>query len=570
MAQRQKIETISSAREEPHDAYKAARRAFRWDIPDQLNLGAAVLDEPASLDPSAIALIDGRSGEAYTFSDLAEEASRLSGALMALGAERGNRVAIIAPQGVRTLIAHVAVLRAGLINVPLSERYGRDALIHRMSDSGARFALVSHAGLASLTAIADSLPRLERIIALEGISEKDSMGDGRHGVVTYDGLMAEHGQPCLPTATAPDDPCLMIYTSGTTGPAKGALHGHRVLAGHMPGFRFAHSATPESMDAALGYGTDAIFYTPADWAWAGGMLNLLFPALSEGCPVVFFASSDRFDPTQTVKMMLDRRVTHAFLPPTALRLIRASTDQDLVRALPLRSVMAAGEALGRTTYDWAEQVFGFPINEAYGQTECNLILGSSHQCGVTLPGATGVPVPGHTVAVVREDGTEADDNEMGEIAVCSPDPVSFLGYWNAQAATQRKYLMSPTLGRLLMTGDMAHRDADGFIWFAGRDDDIITSSGHRIGPGEIENSLTAHPAVAAAAVVGVSDPVRTEIVRAFVVVRDGYEPTDALAQTLQRHVRDTLSAHEYPRDIRFLDALPITTTGKIIRRLLKD
>ncbi len=534
----------------PSATYDEARAAFAWDISEQLNIGVQILDAPAALNPQATAIVDGRTGNTTSFGALADEAARLSGALLALGARRGDRVAVISSQGVRTLVVQAAILRSGLISVPLSERYGRDALAHRMADSGARFAFVSAAGAASLASVEDDLSDLEHIIALEPTD----------GALQYDALLADSGQAVAPADTGPDDPCLMIYTSGTTGPAKGALHGHRVLAGHMPGFLFAHDGKVSPED---------VFFTPADWAWAGGLLNLLFPALAQGAPVVAFSDPKGFDPASVVAMMAKRGVTHAFLPPTALKLMRAGVGDDDVRAIGLRSVMSAGEALGRATYEWAERALGFAISEAYGQTECNLIIGSSASHGASRPGATGKAVPGHDVFVVREDGSMTEPGELGEIAVRSPDPVMFLGYWKAEQATQRKYLTSDTLGSLLMTGDMAMRDVDGFIWFMGRDDDVITSSGHRIGPGEIEDSLTGHPAVSMAAVVGVPDDLRTEIVRAFVVLREGFDQSDALAQELRAHVRANLAAHEYPRDIRFVETLPMTTTGKIIRRMLK-
>jgi acetyl-CoA synthetase len=536
----------------PPGTYADARAKFAWAIPERVNIGAAILDDPARQAPNAIALIEGASGQSFTFGALAEDAARLTGALLALGARKGDRVAVIAPQGQRTILVQAAIFRAGLISVPLSERYGRDALAHRLGDSGARFAFVSTAGMSNVAPLLDDLPDLEQVIALDGSCEQ---------ALSFDALMADMGMPAPAADTGPDDPSLMIYTSGTTGPAKGALHGHRVLAGHMPGFLFSHGGQVDEGD---------VFYTPAYWAWGGGLLNLLFPALSLGLPVVAYSDPNGFDPADVVAMMMRHQVSHAFLPPTALKLMRAALDPEAFSAVALRSVMSAGEALGKETYLWAEQCLGFPISEAYGQTECNLVIGSSSAHGTVRPGATGKPVPGHDVRIVREDGSVTDDDEAGEIAIAMPDPVSFLGYWRGEKASARKYITAPDGSELLMTGDMAVRDGDGYIWFMGRDDDVITSSGHRIGPGEIEDSLTGHPAVSMAAVIGVPDDLRTEIVRAFVVLREGYEPDDRLADALRRHVRTHLAAHEYPRDIQFVESLPMTTTGKIIRRLLKD
>lgn len=536
----------------PPGTYEDAWAGFAWAIPDRLNLGAAILDAPALQTPDAVAVIDGVSGQTHSFADLANEAARLTGALLALGACKGDRVAVIAPQGPRTIIVQAAIFRAGLISVPLSERYGRDALAHRLGDSGARFAFVSSTGMAHVALLLDDLPELEHVIALDGPGDR---------TISFDALMADKGEPVSAVETGPDDPCLMIYTSGTTGPAKGAVHGHRVLAGHMPGFLFSHGGQ---------VGKGDVFYTPADWAWAGGLLNLLFPALSLGLPVIAYSDPRGFVPADVVAVMARHQVSHAFLPPTALKLMRAALSLDAISKVGLRSVMSAGEALGKETYLWAQRALGFPVSEAYGQTECNLVIGSSAAYGTVRPGATGKAVPGHDVRIVREDGSRAEDDEAGEIAIAAPDPVSFLGYWKGEDATRRKYIQAPDGGELLMTGDMAVRDGDGYIWFIGRDDDVITSSGHRIGPGEIEDSLAGHPAVSMAAVVGAPDDLRTQIVRAFVVLRDDYEPSDALADALRIHVRTRLAAHEYPRDIRFVEALPMTTTGKIIRRLLKN
>ncbi|MEM1289322.1 MAG: AMP-binding protein [Pseudomonadota bacterium] len=517
-------------------------RSHLWDLPEQLNLGDAILQRGLQTNPEGPAIIDGKTGESTTFRAISDLASAFSGHLRELGAQPGDRVAVIAPQSPSTLAAHIGILRAGMILVPLSQRYGPDALRHRLADSGTRIVVATTHDIKALLPIKSDLPDLQHFVCVDAEFKSDE-------------------QTSLQTAqTAANDPALMIYTSGTTGAAKGAVHGHRVLEGHLPGFHFSHGQAIPS---------GSIFYTPADWAWAGGLLNLLYPALALGFPVVSFADAHGFRPQSVATMMRACAVTHAFLPPTALKMMRAELADEELIGIGLKSVMSAGEALGRETYQWAENAFGFPVSEAYGQTECNLVIGSSAGLGVARPGATGKPTPGHTVFVVREDGTETRAGEAGEIAIASPDPVMFLGYWKAEFATERKFREGP-LGRLLMTGDMALRDMDGYIWFIGRDDDVITSSGHRIGPAEIEDCLVGHPSVSMAAVVGVPDPMRTEIVRAFVVLRDGIEPTDDLKTELRAHVRAQLAAHEYPREIRFLDALPMTTTGKVIRRLLKS
>jgi acetyl-CoA synthetase len=345
----------------------------------------------------------------------------------------------------------------------------------------------------------------------------------------------------------------MVYTSGTTGPPKGALHAHRVLLGHLPGIEFPHEFLPQPGDR---------FWTPADWAWAGGLLNVLLPGLHYGVPVVAYRF-EKFDPEEAAALMARMSVRNAFIPPTALRMLRSAGP--LKTEPRLRSVVSGGEALGSETFEWGQSALGLAINEFYGQTECNLVVASCAQIGVSRPGAIGKPVPGHTVAVIRPDGSPCPAGELGQIAIKRPDPVMFLAYWGKPEATRDKFI-----GDWMTTGDQGVMDADGYVQFVGRDDDVITSSGYRIGPTEIEDCLIRHPAVALAAVVGKPDALRTEIVKAFIVLKAGNAPSDALAVEIQGFVKTRLSAHEYPREVAFIDELPMTTTGKVIRRLLRQ
>jgi len=304
-------------------------------------------------------------------------------------------------------------------------------------------------------------------------------------------------------------------------------------------------------------------WTPADWAWAGGLLNVLLPGLHFGVPVVA-RKSEKFDPEEAFALMARMEVKNTFVPPTALRMLRAVPDPRRF-GLKLRTIGSGGESLGAETFAWGREALGLTINEFYGQTECNLVLASCGAIGVAKPGAIGRPVPGHRVGVVREDGSLCRPGELGQIAVMRPDPVMFLSYWNKPAATDAKFV-----GDWMTTGDQGVVDEEGYVRFVGRDDDVITSSGYRIGPGEIEDCLIRHPAVALAAVVGKPDPVRTEIVKAFIVLKEGFSPTEALKGEIQAFVRERLSAHEYPREIAFRGSLPLTTTGKVIRRLLRE
>jgi acetyl-CoA synthetase len=347
----------------------------------------------------------------------------------------------------------------------------------------------------------------------------------------------------------------MIFTSGTTGLPKGALHGHRVLPGHLPGIRFTHDSVPQPGDR---------LWTPSDWAWAGGLLNCLLPGLALGVPVVF-GPFRKFDPEEAFVLMAKSGVRNAFLPPTALRMMRAGPAPRPRFPINLRTVGSAGESLGREVYAWAKEALGVPVNEFYGQTECNYVLGSSAALGATRAGAIGKAIPGHTVAVIDGDGRPTPAGEVGEIAIRLPDPAMFLGYWQDDAATAAKFR-----GDWMLTGDRARADHDGYVHFVGRNDDIITSAGYRIGPAEIEDCIAGHPAVALAAVVGKPDALRTEIVKAYVVLKPGVSPSPQLAEAIRLHVRSRLSAAEYPREIAFVDDIPLTTSGKVIRRQLRE
>jgi acetyl-CoA synthetase len=286
---------------------------------------------------------------------------------------------------------------------------------------------------------------------------------------------------------------LIIYTSGTTGQPKGALHAHRVLLGHLPGVEMSHDFLPQPGDR---------IWTPADWAWIGGLLDVLLPALHHGVPVV----SKRFTKfTAEAAFGLIRRyeIRNAFLPPTALKIMRAATDPAQGRQVEMRSVASGGETLGAELLDWGRKVLGVTINEFYGQTECNMIVSSCGAIMDAVPGVMGQPVPGHELEVIDASGQPAPQGETGMIAVKRPDPVMFLGYWQNEDATRAKFI-----GDWLVTGDQGQREPDGRIRFVGRDDDVINSAGYRIGPGEIEDCLMRHPAVEMAAVVGKPDEQR--------------------------------------------------------------
>ena len=530
------------------DSYDALYSEFRWNIPERYNIGVDICDKWADGTEKPALIYETKDGEVrrYSFDALRSLSNRTANLIAAHGVRRGERVAILLPQQPETALAHIAAYKLGAIAVPLFILFGIDAIKYRLADSGARVVITDAGGAAKIAQMRDHLPQLETVFCVDGAV---------HGAEDYHHHLQFASDSCEVVRTAASDPALIIYTSGTTGAPKGALLPHRTLLGHMPGVEMSHDF--------LGAQGDLI-WTPADWAWIGGLIDVLFAAWHLGIPVVA-RRFEKFDLEAASDLMSRHAVRNVFLPPTALKMLRAVEDPARRWKLNLRSLASGGESLGVELLQWSREQLGLTINEFYGQTECNMTVSSCSALFDVKPGAIGKPAPGHNVAIIDPSGNIMAPGEQGSIAVRSPDPVMFLEYWNNASATQDKFV-----GDWLVTGDMGVMDEQGYITFVGRDDDVITSAGYRIGPGPIEDCLLSHPAVRTAAVVGKPDPDRTEIVMAFVVLRDGYDPGDGLTRELQQHVRARLSAHEYPQQVRYVDALPQTPTGKIIRRALRD
>ena len=526
------------------DSYEEICAAFRWDVPAAYNMGVAVCDRHAARgNPPALVFVDGDGQVSrYGFGDLKAVSNRLANALTGLGVTPGDRVAILLPQCPESGIAHIAAYKMGAIALPLFVLFGAEALEYRLADSGAKVLITDPANAAKVAAIRDRLPDLAEIIVT-----------GAGGA--WDRLLERASDAFTPRATAAEDPCLLIYTSGTTGPPKGALHAHRTMIGHMPGNEFLHEFYPQPGD---------FFWTPADWAWIGALMDLVMPAWFHGAAVLAFRAP-KFDPEQAFAMMAAHGVRNAFLPPTALKLMRQVEGPKRLFPGSLRTCFTGGEPMGEELFAWGREVLGCSINEGFGQTECNLVVANCSSLYPVRLGSMGRAAPGHEVAVVDAEGNELPSGEMGLIAIRRPDPVMMLEYWRNPAATRDKFV-----GDWLLTGDTGRRDGDGYFWFGGRADDVITSAGSRIGPGEIEDCLMKYPAVGLAAVVGVPDKLRTEIVKAFVVLNPGIAPDEALKTEIQDYVKSRLAAHEYPRLIDFVDALPMTATGKIRRAALRQ
>ena len=518
------------------------RARFNWPAPARYNIAEQICERWARAAPDRVALIyirpDGER-QGYTYIQLSRASSRLANALAAHGLRRGDRCAVLLPQTPETILTHLACYKLGAVAVPLFTLFGEDGLRYRLQDSGAKAVVTDGANLAKLLAIRDDLPALEVIYSID---QRES------GVRGFWQELGKAKDACEMAETTLTDPAFISYTSGTTGPPKGALHGHKVLLGHLPGVETHHNFLPQKGDK---------LWTPADWAWMGGLTNVMMPALNYGVPLVAHRMA-KFDPDEAFALIAREGIRNAFLPPTALKLMRQST----AKAVDMRSVGSGGEALGVEMLDLGYERFGTTINEFYGQTECNLVLGNSHEVFPPRAGSTGKATIGAEVAILGEDGTPMPDGESGEIAVKRGIPQMFLGYWQQPEKTAEKFV-----GDWMLTGDVGMRDEDGYFHFSARADDVITSSGYRIGPSEIEDCLVGHEAVAMAAVIGVPDEVRTEVVKAFVVLNG--QGSEALKAELIARVRARISPHVAPREVEFIDALPMTATGKIMRRELK-
>lgn len=564
------------------DHWAAMHRAFGWEVPERFNIAQACCgrwaQRPDAARRVAIRAHGATPAATLTFAQLQREANAMSNLLVGLGVGRGDRVAIVMPQRFETAIAYMAVLQLGAVAMPLSMLFGPDALEYRLQDSEAVVALCDESSIANVAQVRGSCPLLRTVVGVGGAAAD----------VDWEAQRASLEPDFAPATTHADDGAILIYTSGTTGPPKGALIPHRALVGNLPGFVCSqnwfgfdpHDPARES---------EAVFWSPADWAWTGGLMDALLPSLYFGRPIV--ACNARFHPDTAFALMEQHGVTHTFLFPTALKAMMKAHPHPRERfRLRLQAIMSAGEAVGDAVFGYCRDELGVVVNEMFGQTEINYVVGNCSMNGATAAGvgwparagSMGRPYPGHRVAVIDEDGNEVPEGVPGDVAVNrydvhgEPDPIFFLGYWKNPDATRRKFT-----GDWCRTGDLATRDADGYLWYQGRADDVFKAAGYRIGPSEIENCLVKHPAVINAAVVPKPDPERGALVKAYVVLAPnvlearaishrGRDAFDAqLVGELQLHVKDKLAPYEYPKEIEFIAALPMTTTGKVQRRVLR-
>jgi acetyl-CoA synthetase len=563
------------------DNYPALHAGLRWQVPPDFNIAQVCCGRWARRAGAdrRIAIRAHGTGQTLTYAQLQQEADRMANLLASLGVQRGDRVAIVMPQRFETAIAYIAVFQLGAVAMPLSMLFGPEALEYRLQNSEAVLALCDESSIANLAEIRAQCPALRTVVGIgaAGAQSDVSWGEERSQLAaTFEAA-----------GTLAEEAAILIYTSGTTGPPKGALLPHRALIGNLPGF--VCSQNWFGFDGRTNRRTDAVFWSPADWAWTGGLMDALLPTLYFGREIV--AYNGRFSPELAFELMQEHGVTHSFLFPTALKaMMKAYPEPEKQFRLKLQALMSAGEAVGDAVFAYCRDHLGVTVNEMFGQTEINYVVGNCGMNGRTdgglgwpaRAGSMGRPYPGHRVAVIDDDGNECPPGVPGDVAVNrydvhgDPDPIFFLGYWKNDDATRRKYT-----GDWCRTGDLATRDADGYLWYQGRADDVFKAAGYRIGPSEIENCLVKHPAVVNAAVVPKPDKERGALVKAYVVLapnviqaRQGARQDAAvfdaeLVAQLQAHVKGKLAPYEYPKEIEFIDSLPMTTTGKVQRRVLR-
>ena len=533
------------------DDYETLYRQFQWEIPEHFNMGIDVCDKNAVNTPEKLGLIvvePGKQTISYTFLHLKRLSNKLANLFKSHRLDRGERVGILMGQSLEVAISHIAAWKIGAISIPLFTLFGEDALRFRLKDSQAKLLVTDTDNLPKIEAIRDDLPHLKLIIV---VNQKVDDGDQ----IDFWKGMEEASDAFTPVNTLSEAPAFICYTSGTTGNPKGALHAHRTMFGHLTGMEMFHDFIPKKGDR---------MWTPADWAWVAGLMNCLMCSWHHGVTNVAYRAR-KYDPEEALRLMAEHDIRNTFMPPTALNIMRQITNIPKYGAR-VRTIAVAGEPMGAELFHWAKENLGVQCNEFYGQTECNLVVSNCQEIMEVKPGSMGRAAPGHVVEVIDTEGNILPSGEEGEIAVLRKnDPVLLLEYWRNTAATEAQ-----RRDQWWRMGDTGIKDEDGYLWFVGRADDVITSAGYRIGPGEIEDCLCKHPAVSLAAAVGIPDDVRTEVIKAFIMLNPGYRASTQLEEEIRNSVKINLSPHEYPKFIEFVSKIPLTATGKIKRKELRD
>ena len=527
-------------------SFADARAKHRWNIAADYNVAIDCLDRHVELrDRVALYYEDDEGHEArYTFAQMIEASNRFANALRGLGIGRGDVVAIHTPQRPETAIAHIALYRLGAIALPISKLFGPDAIQYRLENSSAKAIIMEPETAGKIDAIdRKDIPEFRHVI----------VAGGKGGGLAFDDLLGKGAPAFHMEKSSGEDPVLLMYTSGTTGNPKGVLHVARYVLGH------------NGIDYSYNFLRDGdIYYSPADWAWAGGLLDGLLAIWPYGIPVLAYRSKARFDPDVTLKLLAKYGATVGLYPPTALKVLREVKKPREKYSLKLRCIVSGAEPVSPELARWVDEELQVQFNQGFGQTEANYFIGTCSALEKPILEPLGKPYPGHDVTIVSADGAPLPAGSTGEIAIRRDSPVVMREYWKNPAAMNEKFK-----GEWCVTGDLGHMDDQGYVYFQGRADDVIKSSGYRIGPAEVEAKIMEHKAVASCAVIGVSDPQRGQAIKAFVKLLPGFSPSNEMIKEMQSHVKTRLAAHEYPREIEFVDDFPVTVTGKIMRRELR-
>ena len=483
----------------------------------------------------------------FTFDEVEKMSHGLASKLSSLGYKFGSYVAIHTGQHPDTAIAHMAICKIGGVAVTLSQLYGPETLKHAMNDCRVEVLITNKKEWEKIKEKKNNnFPFLKHVILREADENKNeiSLLDAYNYKSNF-----------RPKFGSANDPALLMYTSGSTGKPKGILHGHRVLASYKPSINLFFNLSMKE--------ENAVYWSPSDWAWVGGLLDMLFPAWMAGKTIA--TSEDRFNAEWAYKFIEKHKVTHTFLAPTAIKRMAQIDNPRDKYDLSLKVICTGGEALASETLEWVENKLGVICNEFYGMTEVNHLVGNCSALYPRKAGSMGRVYPGHKVLLIDEKQNEVDTEKVGEIVTSSNSPTRFLGYLNNKNKEDEMQV-----GNYLRTNDLASKDAEGYFWYKGRSDDLIKSSGFRIGPAEVEDSLIAFHAVAEAAVIGKPDNDRGSIVKAFIKLHKDFNPSKELIEEIRSFVKENLASYKAPREIEFVDSFIMTSSGKINRRVLRE
>lgn len=530
-------------------SWKDAEKHFSWHKTGKVNMAYEAIDRHAESDKknkTALYYADDSREEKYTYGEMKLLSDKFGNVLKKLGIEKGDRVFIFMPRSPELYVSFMGIAKIGAIAGPLFEAFMADAVRDRLHDSGAK-AIITTPALKSRIK-KEELPELKHMILVGSEGKLDK------GEVSYEEEMKNASGSLDIAWVSREDPLIIHYTSGSTGKPKGVLHVHNAMIGHYMTAKYV-----------LDLKDDDIYWCTADPGWVTGTSYGMYGPLLNGCTT--FIRGGRFDADRWMQTIEKYKITLWFSAPTAFRMLMASGDEIIKKydLSSLRHIFSVGEPLNPEVIRWGEKVFGKTIMENWWMTETGMMLIANYPAVQVKPGSMGKPFPGVEAAIIDEQGKELPVNQIGNLAIKAGWPSMMRSIWNNKAKFDEYFRYQPWY----ISGDSAYRDEEGYFWFQGRVDDIIKTSGERVGPFEVESKLIEHPAVAEAGVIGKPDQLRGEIIKAFISLRAGHSASDELKKEIQDFVKKGLAAHAAPREIEFIDKLPKTRSGKIMRRVLK-